>query len=42
MIRGKKKTSPGQIKLPWNPPDVENAEVAAVAEKFVKANCYMS
>ncbi|MEB3882156.1 transposase [Lyngbya sp. CCY1209] len=40
VIRGKHKTAPGQMKLPWIPPDVESGEVSEVAEKFVKANCY--
>ncbi|MGB0560888.1 MAG: hypothetical protein ACPGVO_03690 [Spirulinaceae cyanobacterium] len=39
--RGKKrKTSPGQMTLPWDEREVVNPEVVAVAEKFVLANAY--
>lgn len=35
-----KKTSPGQLRLPWDTWDAVNPEVEAVAEKFIFANCY--
>ena len=40
--RGKaKKSSPGQMSLPWNNQKVtESTEVHEVAEKFIHANCY--
>lgn len=38
--KGKKKTSPGQMRLPWDKWEVEDSEVSKVAEKFVMANCY--
>jgi putative transposase len=38
--KGKKKSSPGQMKLPWDNWQVEDSEVREVAEKFVMANCY--
>ncbi|MUG96466.1 transposase [Scytonema sp. UIC 10036] len=36
----KKKTSPGQMRLPWDDWEPFTTEVQAVAEKFVMANCY--
>ncbi|WP_041739810.1 hypothetical protein [Calothrix sp. PCC 6303] len=36
----KKKTSPGQTKLPWATWEADNPEIEAVAEKFATANCY--
>ncbi|MGB6298303.1 MAG: hypothetical protein WBF90_19245 [Rivularia sp. (in: cyanobacteria)] len=36
----KKKTSPGQMRLPWDDWEVVDSEVSKVAEKFVMANCY--
>jgi hypothetical protein len=38
--KGKKKTSPGQLGLPWDTREFVNPEVEAVAEKFIFANCY--
>ena len=38
--RGKKKNSPGQMRLPWDDWKVVDSEVSKVAEKFVIANCY--
>ncbi|MBW4596446.1 MAG: hypothetical protein KME46_26955 [Brasilonema angustatum HA4187-MV1] len=41
VVKGKKKkTSPGQMKLPWAEWELLTTEVQAVAEKFVLANCY--
>lgn len=41
VIKGKgKKTSPGQMRLPWDNWEATNPEIIAVAEKFVFANCY--
>jgi putative transposase len=41
VLKGKKKkTSPGQTKLPWATWEADNPEIEAVAEKFVMANCY--
>ncbi|MFB2968396.1 transposase [Aerosakkonema sp. BLCC-F183] len=40
-VKGKpKKSSPGQLCLPWAQWDVPNEEVRSVAEKFVLANCF--
>ena len=40
-IKGKKKkTSPGQLRLPWAEWEPLTTEVQEVAEKFVMANCY--
>lgn len=40
-IRGKKKTSPGQMRLAWEGWELENhPEILAVADKFVQANCF--
>ncbi|WP_414622353.1 hypothetical protein [Calothrix sp. CCY 0018] len=36
----KNKTSPGQMRLPWDDWEVVDSEVSQVAEKFVMANCY--
>jgi putative transposase len=36
----KNKTSPGQMRLPWDDWEVADSEVRQVAEKFVMANCY--
>lgn len=36
----KNKTSPGQMRLPWDTWEVVDSEVSEVAEKFVMANCY--
>ncbi|WP_088242359.1 transposase [Calothrix rhizosoleniae] len=38
--KGKKRTSPGQMRLPWDTWEVIDTEVSEVAEKFVMANCY--
>lgn len=38
--KGKNKSSPGQMKLPWDNWEVADSEVREVAEKFVMANCY--
>jgi hypothetical protein len=38
--QGKNKSSPGQMKLPWDDWEVAEEEVIKVAEKFVIANCY--
>lgn len=38
--RNKNKSSPGQMKLPWDDWEVIDSEVIKVAEKFVMANCY--
>jgi putative transposase len=38
--KGKKKSSPGQMKLPWDNWEVTDSDVREVAEKFVMANCY--
>ncbi|MEM8640598.1 MAG: transposase [Cyanobacteria bacterium P01_G01_bin.54] len=39
--RGKKpKTSPGQMRLPWDEREMVNPEVVAVAQKFILANAY--
>ncbi len=38
--KGKKKTPPGQLGLPWDTREFVNPEVEAVAEKFIFANCY--
>ncbi len=36
-----KKTSPGQMSLPWDKQRLtENAEVHEIAETFIQANCY--
>ncbi len=40
VIKTKKKTTPGQMKLPWDTWEADNPEITAVAEKFVMANCY--
>ncbi|GAB1538881.1 hypothetical protein NUACC21_15450 [Scytonema sp. NUACC21] len=41
ILKGKKKkTSPGQMRLPWDEWEPLTTEVQAVAEKFVMANCY--
>ena len=42
VVKGKvkKKTSPGQMRLPWDTWEVEDSEASKVAEKFVMANCY--
>jgi putative transposase len=41
VVRGKpKKSSPGQMALPWAQWEAPDSEVQAVAEKFVFANCY--
>jgi putative transposase len=41
VMKGKKnKTSPGQMRLPWDEWEPLTTEVQAVAEKFVMANCY--
>ena len=36
----KKKTSPGQMNLPWNNWEATDPEIQEVADKFVMANCY--
>jgi hypothetical protein len=37
-----KKSSPGQVSLPWDKQRVmESTEVHEVAEKFIQANCYI-
>ncbi len=36
----KKKTSPGQMNLPWNKWEATDPEIQEVADKFVMANCY--
>ncbi|MEH1800439.1 MAG: hypothetical protein V7L13_14990 [Nostoc sp.] len=37
-----KKSSPGQMSLPWDKQRVaESTEVHEVAEKFIQANCYI-
>jgi len=37
-----KKSSPGQMSLPWDKQRVtESREVHEVAEKFINANCYI-
>jgi putative transposase len=38
--KGKKKASPGQMRLPWDTPEATDPEIREVAEKFVMANCY--
>ncbi|MEO0837963.1 MAG: hypothetical protein AAF063_03550 [Cyanobacteria bacterium J06643_5] len=38
--KGKRKTSPGQMRLPWNVVKVVDSEVTEVSEKIVMANCY--
>ncbi|MEH2335949.1 hypothetical protein [Nostoc sp.] len=41
IIKGKdKKTSPGQMRLPWDSWEASNPEIVDVAEKFIFANCY--
>ena len=41
IIKGKpKKSSPGQMCLPWAPVEASDPEVQAVSEKFIRANCY--
>lgn len=35
-----KKTSPGQMRLPWDDWTAPEAEIREVAEKFVRANCF--
>jgi putative transposase len=35
-----KKTSPGQMRLPWVEWEFEDSPVREVAEQFVVANCY--
>ncbi len=35
-----KKSSPGQMKLPWDEWEVKNEEIEKVASKFILANCY--
>ena len=45
VIKGKgksKKTSPGQMRLPWDNWEETNPEIVEVAEKFIFANCYNS
>ncbi|MEK0187678.1 transposase [Microcoleus anatoxicus] len=40
-VKGKpKKSSPGQMRLPWADWEAENPEIVEVAEKFILANCY--
>lgn len=36
----RRKSSPGQMKLPWDEWEATNPEIARVAERFVFANCY--
>ena len=38
--KGKKKSSPGQMRLPWDTWEANDSEVRQVAETFVLANCY--
>ena len=40
ILKKKDKTTPGQIKLPWDSWEADNPEITAIAEKFVMANCY--
>jgi putative transposase len=40
IIKGNKKPTPGQLKLPWDSWTADNPEITAIAEKFVMANCY--
>ncbi|MGB7440134.1 MAG: transposase [Coleofasciculaceae cyanobacterium] len=43
VLKGKgkgKKSSPGQMKLPWDTWEAADSEIREVAEKFVLANCY--
>jgi hypothetical protein len=41
VMKGKpKKSSPGQMRLPWAEWEVSETEVHAVAQKFTQANCY--
>jgi putative transposase len=35
-----KKSSPGQLTLPWDDWEVNNEEIEKVSSKFVLANCY--
>ncbi|MEI1377008.1 hypothetical protein PQG02_10035 [Nostoc sp. UHCC 0926] len=37
-----KKSSPGQMKLPWDEWEASNQEIEEVASKFIFANCYDS
>ncbi|MEH2156155.1 hypothetical protein [Nostoc sp.] len=42
-MKGKKKgkkSSPGQMRLPWDEWEANNGEIEKVAEKFIFANCY--
>ena len=40
-MKGKqKKSSPGQLRLPWADWEAENPEIPEVAEKLILANCY--
>lgn len=36
----KKKSSPGQMRLPWDEWEAKNEEIEEVAAKFIFANCY--
>ncbi|BAZ29838.1 hypothetical protein NIES4074_22850 [Cylindrospermum sp. NIES-4074] len=36
----RKKSSPGQMKLPWDDWEINNEEIEKVSSKFVFANCY--
>ncbi len=38
--KGKNKSSPGQMKFPWDDWEVSEEEVIKIASKFVIANCY--
>ncbi|WP_260446804.1 hypothetical protein [Nostoc sp. 2RC] len=41
-LKGKpsnKKSSPGQMSLPWNQWEASDPEIQAIAQKFVLANC---
>ena len=40
LVKGKTKTSPGQLRCPWAAWEATNPEIRKVAEKFVIANCY--
>lgn len=35
-----KKSSPGQMRLPWDNWEVNNEEIEKIAEQFILANCY--
>jgi putative transposase len=37
--KSKNKSSPGQMKLPWDNWEIIDSDISKVAEKFVKANC---